>query len=229
MDHAACRRWIGCPSCPSTCCPVSSNDADGYATSTHPTPSPQTFSSTGQRAQEISFQEFRNKLLAQGRVAKLEVANNNMVRVYLRPGFGAPTSSSSSGPEGYPAAASGSTPASAMATAARQAAKQASSGGGTAPGAAAGSDVVQLGGEEVGGQPVAGRREPPAYYFLIGSVDAFERQLEQAQRDLGIPSSAWVPVKYSYEVGGCWCRQGGVESVWEVPCRPVWVPLCFLM
>jgi AFG3 family protein len=133
-------------------------------------------------------------------VAKLEVANNNMVRVYLRPGFGAPTSSSS-GPDGYPAATSGSTPQSAMANAARQAAKQASSGGGSAPGAAAG-DVVQLGGEELGGgQQVAGRREPPAYYFLIGSVDAFERQLEQAQRDLGIPSSAWVPVKYSYEVG----------------------------
>lgn len=33
------------------------------------------------------------------------------------------------------------------------------------------------------------------YYFVVGSVDAFERKLDAAQRELGIPSDAFVPVK----------------------------------
>ncbi|TVY62345.1 Mitochondrial respiratory chain complexes assembly protein AFG3, partial [Lachnellula suecica] len=35
------------------------------------------------------------------------------------------------------------------------------------------------------------------YYFSIGSVDAFERRLDEAQRDLGIPSSERIPVSYT--------------------------------
>ena len=35
----------------------------------------------GQRQAEISFQEFRNRLLAQGKVMRLEVANNSLVKV----------------------------------------------------------------------------------------------------------------------------------------------------
>ena len=38
------------------------------------------------------------------------------------------------------------------------------------------------------------------YYFSIGSVDAFERKLEQAQDDLGIPSSERIPVSYQDEI-----------------------------
>lgn len=34
------------------------------------------------------------------------------------------------------------------------------------------------------------------YYFSIGSVEAFERKLEQAQADLGIPSTETIPVQY---------------------------------
>ncbi|KAG1467342.1 hypothetical protein G6F56_004466 [Rhizopus delemar] len=34
------------------------------------------------------------------------------------------------------------------------------------------------------------------FYFSIGSVDAFERSLEQAQRELGIPSNEFIPVAY---------------------------------
>ena len=39
------------------------------------------------------------------------------------------------------------------------------------------------------------------YYFSIGSVEAFERQLEDAQRSLGIPSSERIPVSYVNETG----------------------------
>ena len=35
------------------------------------------------------------------------------------------------------------------------------------------------------------------YYFTIGSVEAFERKLEQAQQDLGIPPSERIPVAYT--------------------------------
>ena len=37
------------------------------------------------------------------------------------------------------------------------------------------------------------------YTFNIGSVDSFERQLEQAQKDLGLPAADWVPVQYTTE------------------------------
>lgn len=36
------------------------------------------------RTHEISFQEFKSKLLAQGLVTKLEVVNNSTVRVYVK-------------------------------------------------------------------------------------------------------------------------------------------------
>jgi len=37
------------------------------------------------------------------------------------------------------------------------------------------------------------------YSFNIGSVDSFERQLEQAQRDLGLAPADWLPVQYVTE------------------------------
>lgn len=38
------------------------------------------------------------------------------------------------------------------------------------------------------------------YYFSIGSVEAFERRLDEAHRELGIPSSERIPVAYSDEM-----------------------------
>lgn len=38
------------------------------------------------------------------------------------------------------------------------------------------------------------------FYFMIGSVDSFERKLDEAQKELGVNSSAYVPVKFSHEV-----------------------------
>ncbi|KAI8990330.1 peptidase family M41-domain-containing protein [Pilobolus umbonatus] len=44
---------------------------------------------------------------------------------------------------------------------------------------------------------------PPqtVFYFSIGSVDAFERQLDSAQNELGIPSDEHIPVSYYDEIG----------------------------
>ncbi|RMZ92610.1 hypothetical protein DV736_g155, partial [Chaetothyriales sp. CBS 134916] len=38
------------------------------------------------------------------------------------------------------------------------------------------------------------------YYFSIGSVEAFERRLDEAHQELGIPSSERIPVAYSDEM-----------------------------
>jgi AFG3 family protein len=38
------------------------------------------------------------------------------------------------------------------------------------------------------------------YYFSIGSVDSFERRLDEAQNELGIPSSERIPVQYTEDV-----------------------------
>jgi len=38
------------------------------------------------------------------------------------------------------------------------------------------------------------------YYFTIGSVEAFERKMDMAQMELGIPSSERIPVAYSSEI-----------------------------
>lgn len=38
------------------------------------------------------------------------------------------------------------------------------------------------------------------YYFKIGSVDSFERKLDEAQKELNVPSANYVPVQYNYEV-----------------------------
>ncbi|KIO30843.1 hypothetical protein M407DRAFT_242069 [Tulasnella calospora MUT 4182] len=38
------------------------------------------------------------------------------------------------------------------------------------------------------------------YYFSIGSVEAFERKLDEAQKELGIPSSQRIPVAYRDEI-----------------------------
>lgn len=45
--------------------------------------------------------------------------------------------------------------------------------------------------------PSAGSGE---YYFTIGSVEAFERKLDDAQKELGIPSHERIPVSYKEEI-----------------------------
>jgi len=53
------------------------------------------------------------------------------------------------------------------------------------------TDGMQIGGglpAPAGGAPAAAYR----YYFNIGSVDSFERKMEEAQEDMGLPPSAWV-------------------------------------
>ena len=38
------------------------------------------------------------------------------------------------------------------------------------------------------------------FHFNIGSIDSFERKMEEAQEDLGLPSDAFVPITYTNEL-----------------------------
>ncbi|ROT39245.1 paraplegin [Sodiomyces alkalinus F11] len=52
--------------------------------------------------------------------------------------------------------------------------------------------------------PSAGGLDPNVqYFFSIGSVDSFQKQLEEAQNQLGIPLQDRIPVNYATE-GGMW-------------------------
>jgi len=48
--------------------------------------------------------------------------------------------------------------------------------------------------------PEGANQRTTRYHFTIGSVEAFERRLDEAQRELGIPSKDRIPVAYSQEV-----------------------------
>lgn len=63
----------------------------------------------------------------------------------------------------------------------------------------------------------------PRYFFAIGSIDSFERQMDEAQRQLGIPLDAWVPIKWVF---GC-CSEG-VAVGFGVCCTLCCVPVCHL-
>ncbi|KAF2860718.1 ATP-dependent metallopeptidase Hfl [Piedraia hortae CBS 480.64] len=53
--------------------------------------------------------------------------------------------------------------------------------------------------------PESPAAQPGFYYtFTIGSVEAFERRMEQAQNELGIPSSERIPISYAEE--GTWFK-----------------------
>ncbi|EJD04051.1 ATP-dependent metallopeptidase Hfl [Fomitiporia mediterranea MF3/22] len=50
------------------------------------------------------------------------------------------------------------------------------------------------------GNMLPGAVAPGEYYFSIGSVDAFERKLDEAQNELSIPSHERIPVAYHDEI-----------------------------
>ena len=128
--------------------------------------------SASDSAQEISFQEFKNELLEKGRVARIEVANKTKAKVYV----------ADSGRVLSGGAASG--------------------GGKGAAESQYGAEGIEFGydSEGEGGGAKGGSREERMerqrraaaargtykYYFQIGSVESFERKLEDAQDAMGL-------------------------------------------
>lgn len=133
--------------------------------------------------QEITYQEFRNTLLSEGRVEKLVVVNNKYVKVFLHDAAQPAVTSNSGDWNDSSAASSGNF-------------GRDLSGGqthdhqGSTPAPGTAGTGVHL------RKPTA----QPTYYFNIGSVESFERQLEHAQHQIGIQPQEYVPVQYSNEM-----------------------------
>eukprot|EP00897_Mesotaenium_endlicherianum_P009103 jgi/Mesen1/8220/ME000442S07491 len=126
-------------------------------------------------AQEISFQEFKNKLLESGAVERIEILNKNTAKVYVytnRLAAAAPSSSS----QGQMSDSSelGSL----------------SSGGG--------ADAPTMRRQQSPGQ--GGGQSQYKFFFNIGSLESFERKLEDAQDALGVDPRDYIPVTYVSEM-----------------------------
>ncbi|POM72030.1 Cell division protease ftsH [Phytophthora palmivora] len=142
--------------------------------------------------QEITYQEFRNTFLESGRVEKLVVVNKKYVKVFLNDMAGATSASSPTSSTGSdftdwqdPNATGqheydfGSEP------------DRQSSGG------SRGVSLPGLGSRGgASGRPISS----PTYYFNIGTVEGFERQIEHAQHQMGIRPHDYIPVQYSNEI-----------------------------
>lgn len=147
---------------------------------------------------EITWHDFRHQLLETGQVDKVVVVNKKYAKVYLHP--------SSTGMQSNTASPTTPTTTSQWSETSE------------------GSEPPFEFGRDMSGQhehnydkyassttphaplPSAASSLRPrssnqaAYYFNIGSVESFERQLEEAQKELGIRSHDYIPVQYSNEV-----------------------------
>lgn len=135
--------------------------------------------------QEITYQEFRNSLLESGRVEKVVIVNKKYAKVFLHDASVASSSigSSSSGSD------SGDWNAHDTANKAHyEFGRESSDNQSSFPGSPA-----------VGGRAKAAPSQP-TYYFNLGSVENFERQLEHAQHQLGIRPHDYIPVQYTNEL-----------------------------
>jgi AFG3 family protein len=164
----------------------------------------------GDAGPEISWQEFRNTFLATGMVDRLEVVNKDYVKVFLRrtpaPAFlqaAAAESIAAAGGSGSPKPGS---------TGFDAASYDAATGAGATGDAASMLGLVNLPPEREAelrrALQMAKTRQGP-YSFRIGSVDSFERQLEDAQIDLGIRPRDFVFVRHTTETE----RFGGLVSI----------------
>ena len=126
--------------------------------------------------QEVSFQWFKTHLLSQGVVERVEVANKQTVKVYIRP--------------------------SAIRTMIQAQHDQHVNDGDMNQDVMYQEEIPEAQAVETSTVTSTRRRDDGVYryYFNIGSVDAFERAMEESQRNLGIDPSDWVPITYTSEM-----------------------------
>lgn len=145
---------------------------------------------TGKNGKEITFVEFRNHLLESGQIEKIEVVNNKMARVILRPGS-----------KGIPISTFGSSREKLMSSDWNN-----GNMGGEEP-STEGQDntilefsnnnaSVDIQGDVRSSSTTAA--QTPSYHFYIGSIESFEEKLSKAQSH--IHPREWVPVQYVNEV-----------------------------
>ena len=130
------------------------------------------FSQAGQsEVREISFQEFKTKLLEQGLVDRIEVSNKSTAKVFVKSKSGASlmsigNGSSSSDVESFDSGGFG-----------RQNQNQ-----------------------HQRQQAQQQNQQTHKFSFNIGSLETFERKMEEAQELMGVESSKFVPVTYVSEM-----------------------------
>jgi len=145
---------------------------------------------TGKNGKEITFVEFRNHLLESGQIEKIEVVNNKMARVVLRPGS-----------KGIPASTFGSSREKLMSSD-----WNSSTMGGDDSSNGQDNTILEFSNNNssMGIQgdtrsiPNAATAQTPSYHFYIGSIESFEEKLSKAQSH--IHPREWVPVQYVNEV-----------------------------
>lgn len=145
-------------------------------------------SSSFSEGQEISWQEFRNTYLSTGMVDRLEVVNREFVRVHLRntPNFAF-----------LDAGAGGSSTAERFGSAGSSSSSSSSSSG-SGNGAELGYSVPPEKEEDLR-KALEAAKQRKHLHFRIGSVESFERQLEDAQLDMRVRPRDFVLVRHINE------------------------------
>ena len=157
----------------------------------------------GDGVKELSWQEFQRGLLAKGLVARVEVSNKAVAKVYVRStpahGFaaGADAPRVGAGPvvDGGASGAPSWGAREAPPLPAWSGRQDAAGPGATAPGGS-GPHQPAVPSGPMGSAASGGTYR---YRFTIGSLDAFERRLDEAQTALGVPQEAHIPVTYVTE------------------------------
>ena len=128
-------------------------------------------------AKEITFQDFRNNFLETGRVQRLTVnAERKTVAVHLKP----------EGSSGHIGGTHSDDLSTDMDAGVRSTSSTPSSSSSSS------SSPSKREGKE-------GSSRSPSFYFAIGSVEAFERALDEAQKEMGLDPRDHVQVKYETE------------------------------
>lgn len=150
---------------------------------------------SGQSAgrKEISFQEFQNKLLRNGLVQQVTVVNKSLVKVYVKQDDKKVRGND-------------------MAWDKVISYRPDNSARSEFPGADIRNDNYQAARERemerirsepnglVGGPGSVSKEGSYKYYFNIGSVEAFERKMEEIQTQMGVDPKSFIPVTYTTEV-----------------------------
>jgi len=143
------------------------------------------------QGREINWQDFKSHLLAAGEVERIVIVNKQIAKVYVR----RPSSSSSDSSTGSPPQGDFDPFA--------EDSKDAFDHSNANSHSFNGSSGSQTGliGQLANGYPnkVTNLNNAAAYHFTIGSIDSFERNLDIAQRELGVKPSEFVPVQYVNE------------------------------
>ena len=147
-------------------------------------------SGPSQGRKEISFQEFQNKLLRNGLVRQVTVVNKSLVKVYVKTDDRTKVKEDLAWDKMVTYSPESEVPGADIRNDNYQRARQ--------------RELERVRGQPGGlvGAGPGGTASEGSYkfYFNIGSVEAFERKMEEIQSQMGVDPKEYVPVTYTTEV-----------------------------